>query len=806
MTLRQFLDILRARWRLAAAVLALCLATALALSWLLPKRYTAAAQVLVDMKGTDPVLGVLAPAQIVPGHMATQVDIVSSQRVALKVVDQLRIAENSRAVAQWREEADGLGSIRHFYADLLLKNLDVKPARESSLLNIAYTGADPQFASLVANSFAQAYVDLNLELRVEPARRSRGFFDEQTQSLRDKLEAAQARLSAYQREKGITSTDERWDVENARLAELSTQLTLLQSQSVEAAKRHQVAREAMATGNVAEVPEVLGNMLIQTLKADQARIDAKIEQQSAVLGASHPDILKMRDEVAAIRARLGKEMSTVVSSLSKTAQVQAQRESELRASLERQRSRVLQIKQTRDELTVLQREVESAQKSFDVVSQRLTQTSLESQVNQASVVLLNPASEPAKPSSPKLALNVAVGGFLGTLLAVGAVLVAELRNRRVRGPQDLLLATGLAPMGALRDAFGGRRSWARGRRRRPSLAHGRAPRLQSAASDPPSRMFPDTIIAAQAALDERAGRAAGVPSAGGRTATQPAFAEGPNRQPIGQILVRAGLIHAPEVDRILEWAREEGRRFGETAVAHKLITEEQIERALALQFDYPVLIPGETQVSGEVVAAYDARNPLVADLRRLRAKIRNLQVTSPTGSPIKAVAVISSGSGEGKSFLASNLAVTFSQMGQRTLLIDADLRRGRLHRLFGLSNQTGLSTMLNGRIGPGSLQKVPGLRSLTVLTAGPLAPNPSELLSRDAFGLILDAFCSTYDIVILDTPGAADEPDATVIAQRAGAALVLARRNRSSFDAVVELVNAGAGPKVAVLGSVLNEA
>jgi receptor protein-tyrosine kinase len=241
-------------------------------------------------------------------------------------------------------------------------------------------------------------------------------------------------------------------------------------------------------------------------------------------------------------------------------------------------------------------------------------------------------------------------------------------------------------------------------------------------------------------------------------------------------------------------------------VAHRLITEEQIERALALQFDYPVLIPGETQVSDEVVAAYDARNPLVADLRRLRAKIRNLQVNAPTDTPIKAVAVISSGSGEGKTFLASNLAVTFSQMGQRTLLIDADLRRGRLHRLFGLSNRTGLSTMLNGRIGPGSLQKVPGLRSLTVLTCGPLAPNPSELLSRDAFGLLLDAFCSTYDIVILDTPGAADEPDATVIAQRAGAALVLARRHRSSFDAVVELVNAGAGPKVAVLGSVLNEA
>ena len=824
MTLRQFLDILRARWRLATCVLLLCVAVSLALGWLLPKRYTSAAQVLVDLKNPDPVLGVLAPTQIVPGHMATQVDIVTSQRVALKVVDQLGIVENARAVAQWREEADGLGSIRHFYADLLLKNLEVKPSRESSLLNVAYTGTDPQFAALVANTFAQAYVDLSLELRVEPARRNRGFFDAQTQALRDKLEAAQARLSAYQREKGITSADERWDVENARLAELSTQLTLVQSQSVEASKRHQIARDALAGGAVAEVPEVLGNPLIQTLKADQARIEAKIEQQSAVLGASHPDILKMRDEVAAIRTRVALEMATVASSLAKTAQVQSQRESELRASLERQRTRVLQIKQVRDELTVLQREMESAQKSFDAVSQRLTQTSLESQVNQASVVLLNAATEPVRPSSPKPVLNVAVGAFLGTLLAVASVLVAELRDRRVRGPQDLQLATGLAPLGTMRHAFGRRRSWAptRGRRLRHSGTAAPAARLTAASTSPgpPTRTFPDTGSGAIASSAGQSGPMTvardetgpvlptGGRADGGRSGAGPSSASGgsSSRQPIGQILVQAGLIHPPEVERILAWARNEGRRFGEAAVAHQLVTEEQVERALAVQFDYPVLVPGETPVSEEVVAAYDARNPLVADLRRLRAKIRHLQVAAPTETPIKAVAVISSGSGEGKTFLASNLAVTFSQMGQRTLLIDADLRRGRMHRIFGLPNQSGLSTMLNGRIGPGSLQKVPGLRSLTVLACGPLAPNPSELLSRDVFGLLLDAFCSTYDIVILDTPGAADEPDATVIAQRAGAALVLARRNRSAFDAVVELVNSGAAPRVAVLGSVLNDA
>jgi receptor protein-tyrosine kinase len=279
-----------------------------------------------------------------------------------------------------------------------------------------------------------------------------------------------------------------------------------------------------------------------------------------------------------------------------------------------------------------------------------------------------------------------------------------------------------------------------------------------------------------------------------------------DRLPIGQIMVSAGLIHPPEVERILAWARADGVRFGEAAVAHRVVTESQLQRALALQFDYPVLEPGTTRVAPEVVAAFDARNPLVADLRRLRARIRSAQVAAPPDAPLKAFAVISSGPGDGKTFVAANLAVTFAQMGQRTLLIDADLRHGRLHRMFGLDNRTGLSTMLNRRIGPGALQRVPGLPNLSVVTCGPAAPNPSELLSREVFAHLLTSFSRAYDAIILDTPGVADEPDATLVAERAGAALVLARKDRSAFDAVVELVRAGAVPRVSVLGSVLNDA
>ena len=799
MTLQQFVDILRARWRLASLLFALTLGTAVGVSLLLPSKYTASAQVLVDMKSPDPVLGLLLPGQLTPGYMATQVDIITSQRVALNVVETLKIAENPQAIEQWRRATDGDGSIRHYFSDLLLKGLDVKPSRESSVFTVAYTGLDPGFAAIVANAFAQAYVDLSIQLKVDPARQTKGFFDVQTQALRERLESAQNRLTAYQRDKGIVSADERLDVENTRLAELSSQLVALQALAGEAGRRQALAKDAVTRGTSTDVPEVLSSPLIQALKSELARVDARFEQQGAVLGAQHPDILKLKEERASLVKRIERETAAITGSLGNAYKIQSQREGDLKTALDRQRVKVLEIKQVRDELTVLQRDVESAQRAFDAVSQRLSQTSLESQSNQSNVVVLTPAAAPRKPSSPKLLLNSALGAFLGTLLGVGGALGAELRNRRVRGSQDLQLASGVQPMGTLRHAFrgkhgaanaagGGLLSWLRPTRGTQALV---APGGGSSGTE--TQIFAPTMFGALPAEPEAK------PEGG------PASDAAPGRTPIGRILVQAGLIHPPEVERILAWAREEGVRFGEAAVARNLVTSEQVERALAYQFDYAVLERGTSAVSQEVVAAYDGRNPLVADLRRLRAKIRSAQIAAPKDSPLKSLAVISSGSGDGKSFLASNLAVTFSQMGQRTLLIDADLRRGRLHQMFGLSNATGLSSMLNHSFAKGALQRVPGLRNLTVLTRGPNAPNPSELLSRDVFDQLLEAFGKSFDIVILDTPGVAEEPDATLVAQRAGAALVMARQDVSSFDAVIELVQSGGTQRVAVLGSVLNQ-
>lgn len=437
MTFGQLLTILRARWRAIALTLIAVVGGTIAVSLLLEKRYTGTAQVIVDVKSPDPIMGIILPAQMMPAYMATQVDIITSQKVALRVVDSLGIANNPLAVEQWREATDGEGSIRHYFADLLLKYLDVKPGRDSSVVSIEYSANDPAFAAAVANAFARAYIDTNIELRVEPARQSATWFDEQTKQLRANLDTAQNRLTEYQRTKSIVSADERLDVETAKLQELSSQLTQLSAVAIESAKRHALAKEAIARGGAGGLPDVIANPLVAQLKADQVRLEGKLKEQSAVLGPSHPEILKIRQELESNRTRLAQEIDTVAGSMAKTATVDSQRESEVRAALERQRAKVLQIKQVRDELTVLQRDVENAQRAYDTITQKLTQTSLESQAVQANVLMLTPAEPPLEPSRPRLVLYTAIAIVVGFLVGLIVALLRELADRRIRSLEDL---------------------------------------------------------------------------------------------------------------------------------------------------------------------------------------------------------------------------------------------------------------------------------------------------------------------------------------------------------------------------------
>ena len=447
MTLQQFLLILRARYRVALLTLLVTVATTVIVSLLLPKQYTASAAVVIDVKSPDAVSGLMLQGMVAPGYMATQVDIINSDRVAKAVVKLLRMDESAVIKQQWQENTEGKGQLVDWLATLLQRKLDVKPSRESNVISINYTGTDPDFAAAVANAFAQAYMNVNLDLRVTPARQYAAFFEEQTKTARDRLEKAQQALSAYQQTNGITSTDERLDFETAKLNETSSQLTGVQGQTTDSQSKRQNAKADT-------VAEVMQSPLINGLKADVARLEAKLTEGSINLGKNHPQTQRTEAELATLKAQLESETRKITSSIETTYQVSKQREQQLQGALSSQKNRVLLLNKQRDDLNVLRRDIESAQRAFEQVSQRASQTSIESQTNQTNIAVLNPATAPVDPSKPKVFLNILVSIFLGTLLGVSLALMLELSNRRVRSAQDLADALDLPVLGAISSATG----------------------------------------------------------------------------------------------------------------------------------------------------------------------------------------------------------------------------------------------------------------------------------------------------------------------------------------------------------------
>ena len=445
MSFSQLLSILMARKLIAIWVFSITVLVATVVSFLLPKTYTATASLVINSKSEDPVTGMTLPATLMPGYMATQVDIIQSHNVALKVVNKLGVTASDSAKEVFEKATNGEGNINDWYADRFLQNLSVKPSRTSDVIEISYEGTDPVFAAALANAFAESYINTNLQMKTEPAKQAALWFDQQIKGLRQNVEQAQAKLSAFQQENGIAFSGERMDTEAARLSELSSQLVMAQAQTYDSTSR----QSQLKKGAASESPDILANSLIQGLKSQLVQAETRLNEVSQRLGVNHPQYQAAQSDVANIRDLIRVEIAKTSSSVGQTARVSQQKEAEIQASLEQQKERVLKLKSQHDEMAVLEREVESAQRIYDSALQRFGQTNMESQSSQTNIAVLNPAIAPLKHSSPKILLNIVLSIFLGALLGIGFALVAEMFDRRVRSADDLKRLLDMPVLGEL---------------------------------------------------------------------------------------------------------------------------------------------------------------------------------------------------------------------------------------------------------------------------------------------------------------------------------------------------------------------
>ncbi len=443
MNLAHFLAVMRARWLPALIAFVVVLAAAISYTIFATRIYTATASLLVDAK-PDPVSSILYGATTSPSVMNTQIEIIRSDRVAQRVIQNLKLADAADLRTAW-EKAGKTGTVQEWLVTVLESGLEATVARAgSNVINIGYRSSDPRFAASVANGYVQAYLETSIELRVDPAKQYSGFFVDQQKSARDALEAAQNKLSAFQKDKGIIGTDDHLDLELSRLSMLTQELVSIQTQRVDTS-----TRQSAAGGNANQMTEVLSNSTVSGLKNDLSQAELRLQDLSARYGDKHPQVVEARAQVSDLKAKIARETSNVTGAVAVDAHVSRAREAEVQAALDAQRTKVLQMKETRDQGAVLQRDVDNAQKSYDLVYSRANQTNLESQNRQSNATVISQASPPSDPSSPKI-LATLLMGFVGAIaFALGTAILIEQFDKRVRTAGDAIDFLGLPVIGIM---------------------------------------------------------------------------------------------------------------------------------------------------------------------------------------------------------------------------------------------------------------------------------------------------------------------------------------------------------------------
>jgi chain length determinant protein EpsF len=480
MRLSQFIRILWVHRGMCFNIFVAVLGLAVAASILLPRKYTGEAAVIVDERGIDPLAQQAAmQASQVTNFVATQVDVIESHNVALKVVDKMKLAADPEVIEKFNNRAGGVGSIRDWEAEELLKTLAVKPSRDSNVIFVQYTAKSPQTAADIANAFADNYITTSLELKVDPARRQAGWFDQQVNDLRSALESAQQKLSAYQGQHGVIGNDDsnKLDAETARLTEISNHLVAAQAAMYDAETRQRQMNDALTTGRASESISVLQNPLLQNLKTELARSEARFADVSQRFDHNHPQYMSAQAELESLREKVTGEIKNAAGTVAREAQIARQNMTDLQRAMETQRKRILDLQHNQDEYTVLKRDVESARAAYDSSLQRGGETRLESHLNNTNTAILNYAYPPMKASSPRLLLNLALAIIFGAMLAVSASLIKERFDPRVHSRADLWEGAEVAVLAELPRA---RISMRRHRNARKQRISYKEPRVEGA--------------------------------------------------------------------------------------------------------------------------------------------------------------------------------------------------------------------------------------------------------------------------------------------------------------------------------------
>jgi len=482
-SLQKFFLILRTHARLVVGFFGVAVVIAGIISYLTPKMYTATTSLNFEFSA-NPEDSRTKSDFVDASYLTTQIEIIQSQHVAKEVENSLTEYERSRLIAAINAKNSVIDEVKYaitnpiqslfkddehpvqvvndgekleinsaygWLARAIGHDISVEPVFNSRIVEISYSSTNRQIAALMVNRVAEAYIATNLEMVINPARKSKIWFDEQLKSMRKRLEDAQAKLTAYQQQEGIVSSDERLDTETSRLQGLSAQFVVAQQATRNAVTEQQKLNEILQSGtSLMTFRPVFDNAVIQRLQSEIRELESGLVKMSDSLGKNHPKIKRGRSELSAARQRLNGEIEVITDGINNTAELARERELDLKQALEEQKQLVLNLKFEHNEIAVLKREVESVQGAYNAALNQLNATSMQSLIDQTNVSIVDPANIPKNHSSPRVMMNLAIGLLGGLLLGIGAAIVMEVLVRRVHSKEDLMGEVGVPLLGHLK--------------------------------------------------------------------------------------------------------------------------------------------------------------------------------------------------------------------------------------------------------------------------------------------------------------------------------------------------------------------
>lgn len=617
----------------------------------------------------------------------TQYGLIQSRSVARDVINSLDLAQHPEFDFEAPEEPrPGLTPdeiAEAMRVKMLLGRLTVTPVRNSRLVDISFSSADPSLAAAVANRVAETYIAFNSELRYNTSTRATTSLAHQIANLQEQIDTQEQKLQAYARENGIVALSEKQDISVKNLNDLNDDFTRVRAERIEKEARYAALRES----GPGDLTEVLQSQTIKELATNLAELTGRWAELSQKFKPDWPEMVRLDHEIAEAQAHLDAERRNVYEQVLGAAESayrsSRNEEAKLKEALEEQTRQVQEFSVKEIEYNNRKAEIANRRSTLDALLKRQAETGSAaglSDIQAGNLRIIDPAEVPASASSPRTLRNIAMALVAGLALGIGLAFFFDYMDRSVKSTEEMHQASGVPSIGLI-PAY------------RPS---------------------------------------------------------------------RAGL-------RVIRAAK------GNIA-----------------------------PVSGIEMIAHEDPQSVISEAFR---EVRTALLVSQAGGPPRKVLITSAHPGEGKTSVTVNLAITLAQIGHRVLLVDADLRRPRLHTITGCSNERGLSNYLADAGTPWPEPMATHIENLSVIPSGPLPPNPADLLNSERFQAVQKEMeAQGFDQIIYDSPPVLAVADPSIIAGQADAVVIVAQAGSTARDGLGHAVARLRRVTSRIIGGVLNRA